>query len=82
MKRFCNIALLLTAGMLAIAGPEAHAKPRTISECSEKLTARGFNVIDEEIDDNLYEFEAIKNNQKWDVKMDKQCNVLLERIDD
>ena len=82
MKRFCNIALLLTVGMLAISGPEAHAKPRTISECSEKLTARGFNVIDKEIDDNLYEFEAIKNNQKWDVKMDKQCNILLERIDD
>lgn len=82
MKRFCNIALLLTAGILTIAGPEAHAKPRTISECSQKLTARGFNVIDKEIDDNLYEFEAIKNNQKWDVKMDKQCNVLLERIDD
>ena len=39
MKRFCNIALLLTAGMLTIAGPEAHAKPRTISECSQKLNA-------------------------------------------
>ena len=39
MKRFCNIALLLTAGMLAIAAPEAHAKPRTISECSQKLNA-------------------------------------------
>ena len=40
MKRFCNIALLLTEGMLAITAAEAHAKPRTISECSQKLTAR------------------------------------------
>ncbi|QNJ23715.1 hypothetical protein SynMITS9220_02430 [Synechococcus sp. MIT S9220] len=39
-------------------------------------------MIDKDIDDGLYEFEAIKHNQKWDVKMDQQCNVLLERIDD
>ena len=82
MKRFCNIALLLTAGMLAIAGPEAHAKPRTISECSQKLTARGFNVIDKEIDDNLQGFEAIKNNLKWDVKMEQQWSILPGKIDD
>jgi len=43
----------------------AHAQPRTISECAQTLTARGFNVIDKDIDDGLYEFEAIKHNQKW-----------------
>ena len=82
MKRFRNIVPLVIAGMMAFSGIEVHAQTRSISECTQKLTTRGFNVIEKDIDDNLYEFEAIKNNQKWDVKMDRQCNVLLERIDD
>ena len=36
-----------------------------------KLTARGFNIIDKDIDDDLYEFETIKNNKKWDIKIDQ-----------
>ncbi|QNI59576.1 hypothetical protein SynBIOSU31_02714 [Synechococcus sp. BIOS-U3-1] len=81
MRLFFKSSLLLAAGIIGMTGIAAHAQPRTISECAQKLTARGFNVIDQDIDDGLYEFEAIKNNQKWDVKMDLQCNVLLERID-
>ncbi len=82
MKHLCKSALLLTVVSISMAGIDAQAKTRTISDCAQKLTARGFNVIDKEIDDNLYEFEAIKSNQKWDIKMDQKCNVLLERIDD
>ena len=82
MRPFIQSTLLAVAGTITMAGMIAHAQPRTISECSQKLTARGFNIIDKEIDDGLYEFEAIKNNQKWDIKMDQKCNVLLERIDD
>ena len=41
----------------------ATAQIRSLSECSEKLKARGFNVISKEIDDGLFEFEAIKNNK-------------------
>ena len=82
MRPSFKSSLLIAAGIIGIAGMSAHAQPRTISECAQKLTARGFNVIDKDIDDGLYEFEAIKNNQKWEVKMDQQCNVLLERIDD
>jgi hypothetical protein len=82
MKHLCKSALLLTVVSIGMAGMEAQAKTRTISDCAQKLIARGFNVIDKEIDDNLYEFEAIKSNQKWDIKMDQKCNVLLERIDD
>ena len=82
MRLFLRSSLLIAAGMVGMTGMSAHAQPRTISECAQTLTARGFNVIDKDIDEGLYEFEAIKNNQKWDVKMDLQCNVLLERIDD
>ena len=82
MRLFFKFSLLIAAGMVGMTAMAAHAQPRTISECAQTLTARGFNVIDKDIDDGLYEFEGIKNNQKWDIKMDLQCNVLLERIDD
>ena len=82
MRFFFSSSLLIAAGMAGMTAIAAHAQPRTITECAQKLTARGFNVIDKDIDDGLYEFEAIKNNKKWDIKMDQQCNVLLERIYD
>ncbi|WP_114994586.1 PepSY domain-containing protein [Synechococcus sp. UW179A] len=82
MRRFIKTTILAVAALIGMTAMIAHAQPRTISECSQKLTARGFNIIDKENDDGLYEFEAIKNNQQWDIKMDYKCNVLLERLDD
>ena len=82
MRPFFKSSLLIAAGIIGMRGMAAHAQPRTVSECAQKLTARGFNVIDKDIDDGLYEFEGIKNNQKWEVKMNQRCKVLLERIDD
>ena len=81
MRLFFKSSLLIAAGMVGMTANTAHAQPRTISECAQTLTARGFNVIDKDIDDGLYEFEAIKHNQNWDVKMDRQGNILLELID-
>ena len=75
-------SLLIAAGIIGMIGIAFLFQPRTISECTKKLTARGLNVIDKDIDDGLYEFEVIKNNQKWEVKMNQRCKVLLERIDD
>ena len=46
------------------------------------IAARGFTVIDEDVEDRLFEFEAIKNNQKWKIKTDRECTILLEKIDD
>jgi len=42
----------------------------------------GFTNIDKDLDDNLHEFEAIKNNQEWDIKTDRNYNKLIERIAD
>ena len=82
MNHFLTVTLLMAAGWSQFSGLSSHAQTRPMSECSQKLTARGFTIIDKDLDDNLYEFEAIKNNQEWDIKMDQNCNVLLERIDD
>ena len=82
MRLFFKSSLLIAAGMVGMTANTAHAQPRTISECAQTLTARGFNVIYKDIDNGPYEFETIKHNQKLDVKMDRKCNILPERIDD
>ena len=82
MTLSARITLLIVAGLAGLSELPATAQTRSLSECSEKLTARGFNVIDRELDDGLFEFEAIKNNEKWDIKMDQKCNILLKKIDD
>ena len=81
MKRLPKAILLLAAGMFSMAGLCASAQPRPSSECEQKLIGQGFNIIDKDIDDDLYEFEAIRNNQKREIKTDTNCNVLLKRID-
>ena len=63
MRFFFSSSLLIAAGMVGMTAIAAHAQHRTITECVQKLTARGFNVIDKDIDDGLYEFEAIKNKK-------------------
>ena len=82
MKRLPEAILLLAAGMFSLAGLCSSAQPRPSSECEQKLIGQGFNVIDKDIDDDLYEFEAIRNNQKWDIKTDTNRNVLLKHTDD
>ena len=82
MNLFARIVLLIIAGLMVLTEVPATAQIRSLSECSEKLKARGFNVISKEIDDGLFEFEAIKNNKEWDIKMNQKCDILLERIDD
>ena len=82
MDHFLTLPLLLGTGLNGFTGISSHAQARPITECSQQLSARGFTILDRDLEDNLYEFEALKNNQKWDIKMDLKCNILLERIDD
>ena len=79
MRPFIKLTLMIVAGLIGMTDMLALAQARTIAECSQKLTARGFTIADKQNNDDLYEFEAIKNNQKWDIKMDQNCNILLER---
>ena len=78
-----NQWLIASGGLLLSAlGTFGMAQTRPISECAQVIADRGFVVTDEDVEDRLFEFEAIKNNQKWEIKTDHMCNVLLERIDD
>ena len=38
-------------------------------------------MTDKEIDRPLYEFEAIKENQKWKIKMSGDCEIILQKLD-
>ena len=49
--------------------------------CADVLRGQGFFVTDKEIDRPLYEFEAIKENQKWKIKMSGDCEIILQKLD-
>lgn len=70
------------AVLLSAFGTPGIAQSRSISDCAQMIAARGFTVIDEDVEDRLFEFEAIKNSQKWKIKTDRECTILLEKIDD
>ena len=63
-------------------GLSAQAQNQSLDGCASRLEAQGFRVLDQDVEDGLYEFEAIKGGQEWDIKTDFSCNVLLKRIDD
>ena len=63
MRLFFKSSLLIAAKMVGMTATSAHTQPRTISECAQTFTARGFDVIDKDIDDDLYELEVIKHDQ-------------------
>ena len=52
-----------------------------LSACADVLRAQGFVVTDKEIDRPLYEFDVIKDNQEWKVKMSSDCEIVLQRLD-
>ena len=49
--------------------------------CADVLRAQGFVVTDQEIDRPLYEFDVIKDNQEWKVKMSSDCEIVLQKLD-
>ena len=83
MQIVFKAALLMAAAISALTQLPASAQDRTISECSEKLTARGFkvtnqDVIDDKLFEGVYEYDAVKGSENWKFKMDEKCNILYE----
>lgn len=78
MKTLGSIAV---ASLIMAATTPALAQ-RTVEQCANALKARGYNITSMDIDDGrIYEYDGIKNNQKYDIKTDMSCKVLLEKID-
>jgi len=52
-----------------------------LSACADVLRGQGFVVTEKEIDRPLYEFDVIKDNQEWKVKMSSDCEIVLQKLD-
>ena len=85
LKRLAlHLLLPLLGGITLVATPpwqgaRAHGG---IESCANSLKSRGYLVTSMDIDDGqIYEFEAIKNNRKWDLKTTFSCKLLLEVMD-
>ena len=52
-----------------------------LSACADVLRGQGFVVTEKEIDRPLYEFDVIKDNQEWKVKMSNNCKIILQKLD-
>lgn len=87
MPRCLKPVLLFVAATVCSTQLPVSVQAKSISECSELLSKRGFQVIQQDfIEDKLfegvYEFTAAQNNEKWRFKMDQSCKILYEHRDD
>ena len=87
MFRLFIAVFSITAGAFAFTGLPASAQKKTISECAESLAKRGFTVTRQDVTqdklfEGVYEYDASKNNEKWEFKMDESCKILYEHRDD
>jgi hypothetical protein len=69
---------VLASGWMAVGEPVQAASLET---CAQSLQSRGYTITGRDTDDGIFEFDAIKNNQSWDIKTDRNCRVILERQD-
>ena len=66
---------------VAASGGAAQLTKEGLSACADVLRGQGFVVTKKEIDRPLYEFDAIKDNQEWKVKMSGDCEIVLQKLD-
>ena len=66
---------------VAVSAGAAELTKEGLSACADVLRGQGFFVTDKEIDRPLYEFDAIKENQKWKIKMSGNCEIVLQKLD-
>ena len=62
-------------------GGAAELTKEGLSACADVLRGQGFVVTEKEIDRPLYEFDVIKDNQEWKVKMSGDCEIVLQKLD-
>ena len=92
-RKFKNNASLLETLLLFAAATvcsmqlPVSVQAKSISECSEVLSKRGFQVIQQDfVEDKLFEdvygFAATQNNEKWRFKTEQSRTILYEHRDD
>lgn len=82
LPRLTMLLLLGGFGLASSVGLSAAQAAPAIQRCADGLRARGYTITSMDIDGGqIFDFEAIRNNQKWDIKTDSNCKVLIEHID-
>jgi hypothetical protein len=66
---------------VAASGGAAQLTKEGLSACADVLRGQGFVITEKEIDRPLYEFDVIKDNQEWKVKMSSDCEIVLQKLD-
>ena len=66
---------------VAASGGAAQLTKEGLSACADVLRGQGFVITEKEIDRPLYEFDVIKDNQEWKVKMSSDCEIVLQELD-
>ena len=66
---------------MAASGEAAELTKEGLSTCADVLRGQGFVVTEKEINRPLYEFDAVKDNQEWKVKMSNDCEIALQKLD-
>ena len=66
---------------VAVSGGAAQLTKQGLSACADVLRGQGFVITEKEIDRPLYEFDVIKDNQEWKVKMSGNCEIVLQKLD-
>ena len=66
---------------VAASGGAAQLTKEGLSACADVLRGQGFVMTEKEIDRPLYEFDVIKDNQEWKVKMSGDCEIVLQKLD-
>ena len=66
---------------VAASGGAAQLTKEGLSACADVLRGQGFVITEKEIDRPLYEFDVIRDNQEWKVKMSGDCEIVLQKLD-
>lgn len=66
-------------GWAAVAMP-AQAAP-SFADCAKQIERRGYVIDDMDTEVSGYDIDASKGGRMWDLRVDKTCKILKERLD-
>jgi len=83
MTRIIVTLLAIAAGTAAVASDSWRAlDDATRDGIHSKLEQAGYEVRKIEIEDDLFEAYALKDNQRYEIYLDRELNIVKTKLDD
>ena len=83
MTRIIVTLLAIAAGTAAVASDSWRAlDDATRDGIRSKLEQAGYEVRKIEIEDDLFEAYALKDNQRYEIYLDRELNIMKTKLDD